>query len=186
MEIRPVRPADLDRLIDIDGTIESTHYLHVDQSGEAAAVSWRIEERPLREKRMERNPPTDESQFLLKQIVTGVEEGLALLAEHEQINVALLVAREEPQYRTLRVIDLRVDFEHRRQGVGSAMIYQLISEARSRELRAVASDTRTDNVPAAHFLLKCGFDLSGLDCRRQTNHDLVKEAVTLFWYASLD
>lgn len=186
MEIRPVRPGDLDRLIDIDGTIESTHYLHVDQSGEGPAVSWRIEERPLRERRMERNQPTDEAQFLLRQVVTGAEEGAALLAEHEQINVAVLVAREEPQYRTLRLIDLRVDFEHRRQGVGSAMIYQMISEARSRELRAVAADSRTDNVPAATFLLKCGFDLAGLDCRRHTNHDLVKEAVTLFWYASLD
>lgn len=186
MEIRPVRPGDLDRLIDIDGTIESTHYLHVDQSGEGTAASWRMEQRPLRERRMERNQTTDEAQFLLKQVVSGAEEGIALLAEHEQINVAVLVAREEPQYRTLRLVDLRVDFEHRRQGVGSAMVYQVIADARRRELRAVAADTRTDNVPAAMFLLKCGFDLSGLDCRRHSNHDLVKEAVTLFWYAALD
>lgn len=186
MEIRPVRPGDLARLIDIDGTIESTHYLHVDQSGEGAAAAWRIEERPLRERKMERNAPTDESLFLLKQIVTGAEEGMALLAEHEQVNVAILVARQEPQYGTMRLVDLRVDFEHRRQGVGSAMVYQLISEARTRELRAIAAETRTDNVPASRFLLKCGFDLTGLDTRRYTNHDLVKEAVTLFWYASLD
>lgn len=186
MEIRPVRPGDLDRLIDIDGTIESTHYLHVDQSGEGAAAAWRIEERPLREKRMERNPPTDEAAFLLKQVVTGVEEGIALLAEHEQINVALLVARQEPEYGTMRLADLRVDFEHRRQGVGSALVYQAISDARSLGLRAIAAQTRTDNSPASHFLLKCGFDLTGLDTRRYTNHDLVKEAVTLFWYASLD
>ena len=186
MEIRSVRPPDLDRLIDIDGTIESTEYLHVDRAGEGVSATWKIEERPLRQKRMDRNQPTDETQFLLKQVVGGVEDGIALLAEHEQINVALLVAHQEPRHGTLRVVDLRVDFEHRRQGVGSAMLYQVISEARGRAMRAVAAETRTDNFPAARFLSKCGFDLAGLDARRHTNHDLVKEAVTLFWYASLD
>ena len=50
----------------------------------------------------------------------------------------------------------------------------------------MAAATLTDNYPAAQFFVKCGFELAGLDCRRWTNHDLVKEAVTLFWYASLD
>jgi len=186
MEIRPVRPADLDRLIDIDGTIESHQYIHVDKAGEGVTATWKMEERPLRQKRMERNQPTDEMQFLLKQVVTGVEDGIALLAEHEQVNVALLLAKQEPQYGTLRVFDLRVDYEHRRQGVGSAMIYQVLAEARNRNLRAVSAETRTDNCPAAQFLSKCGFDLAGLDARRHSNHDLVKEAVALFWYAALD
>ena len=186
MEIRSVRPVDIDRLIDIDGTIESSDYLHVDRSGEGVLLAWRLEQRPLREKRMDRNQPTDESQFLLRQVAAGAEEGMALLAEHDRVNVALLVARQEPEFRTMRVIDLRVDFEHRREGLASAMVYQAITEAKSRGLRAVAAETRTDNFPAANFLLKCGFDLAGLDARRHSNHDLVKEAVTLFWYAALD
>ena len=186
MEIRPVRPPDLDRLIDIDGTIQSHQYLHVEAAGEGLAATWKLEERPLRQKRMERNQPTDDMQFLLKQVVTGVEDGIALLAEHEQINVALLLAKAEPQFGTLRVLDLRVDYEHRREGVGSAMMYQVISEAKNNDLRAVSVETRTDNFPAAQFLSKCGFDLAGLDSRRLSNHDLVKEAVTLFWYAALD
>ena len=186
MEIRPIRPADLDRLIDIDGTIESSSYLHVEKAGEGLAMSWKLEERPLREKRVERNRATDEMTFMMKQIATGVEEGLALLAEHEQVNVATLVAKLDPEYGTLEVMDVRVDFEHRRQGLGSAMVYQVISDARNRELRAVSARTRTDNFPAAQFFAKCGFDLAGLDTRRHTNHDLVKEAATLFWYASLD
>ena len=66
------------------------------------------------------------------------------------------------------------------------MIYQAISESRARGLRRIAAQTRTDNFPAARFLLESAFDLTGLDTRRYTNHDLVKETVTLFWYASLD
>ena len=42
------------------------------------------------------------------------------------------------------------------------------------------------DLPAARFLLKCGFDLTGLDASRFSNHDLVKERVTLHWYAALD
>ena len=186
MEIRPIRPADLDRLIDIDGTIESTHYLHIDYAGEGLAATWKVQERLLREKRMERNQPTDESEFMLKQVVSGIEEGVALLAEHDGVNVAVMLAHQEPGYGTLRIVDLRVDFEHRREGLGSAMVFQAITEARNRALRAVSAETRTDNFPAARFLSKSGFDLAGLDARRYSNHDPVKEAATLFWYASLD
>jgi len=186
MEIRSIRPADLDRLIDIDGTIESTSYLHVEHAGEGLAMTWKLEERPLREKRIDRNQPSDDVAFLMKQIVTGTEEGIALLAEHDQVNVATLTAKFEPEFGTMQIVDLRVDFEHRREGLGSAMVYQVIAESRNGELRAVSAATRTDNFPAAQFFAKCGFDLTGLDVRRHTNHDLVKEAATLFWYASLD
>jgi GNAT superfamily N-acetyltransferase len=186
MEIRAILPADLDRLIDIDGTIESTSYLHVEPSGEGIEMSWKLQERPLREKRIDRNQPSDEVAFLIKQIATGTEEGIALLVEHDQLNVATLVAQLEPEFGTMRIIDLRIDYEHRRQGLGSAMIYQVIAESRARELRAVCAHTRTNNFPAAQFFSKCAFDLTGLDIRRHSNHDLVKEAATLFWYVSLD
>ena len=100
--------------------------------------------------------------------------------------MALLLAQPDASRGVLRVHDLRVDFDQRRQGLGSALMYQAITEARTRELRAVAAETRTDNHAAARFLSKLGFDLTGLDLQRNSNHDLVKEAVTLFWYVSLD
>ena len=50
----------------------------------------------------------------------------------------------------------------------------------------VAAQTLSNNLPAGGLLTKCGFQLSGVDTRRRSNHDLVKEAVTLFWYAALD
>lgn len=186
MDIRPILPGDLNRLIDIDGTIESSQYLHVAFVGEGFTGAWKIEERPLREKRMQRNPTTDETLFVLKQVVMGTEDGVALLVEHDQVNVGLLVARDDAEYGTLRLQDLRVDFERRHEGLGAALVYRLIAEARSREVRAVAAETRTDNFPAARFLTRCGFELAGLDARRLSNHDLVKESATLFWYAALD
>jgi ribosomal protein S18 acetylase RimI-like enzyme len=88
--------------------------------------------------------------------------------------------------KTLELIDVRVDYEYRRQGLGSALLFQIVAHAREMKLRAVTATTLTNNVPAAHFLAKGSFDLTGLDTHRDSNHDLVKEAVALFWYAALD
>lgn len=186
MEIRPIRSADLDLLSEIDGTIDSSQYVHVDRSGEGLALSWKTQERPLRERLAKSNPIDDEVRFWLKQIATGADDGLALMAEHDGVPVALLVASPDHAHHALRVHDVRVDFDHRRQGLATALLYQAVSAAREGEYRAVAAETTTDNFPAAQLLAKCGFDVAGLDARRHTNHDLVKEAVTLFWYASLD
>jgi ribosomal protein S18 acetylase RimI-like enzyme len=186
MEIRPVNPQDLDSLVAIDGSIESSRYIHVDGAGEGLAIQWRLEERPLRQKRIERNRPADDDQFLLKQIVHGIDEGIALLAEHDGIKVALAVAQPQPQFKTMKVVDVRVDFDSRRQGLASAMLFQIIADTRSRELRALTAECRTDNLPANRFFEKLGFEIAGLDVRRHSNHDLVKESATLFWYMPLD
>lgn len=186
MEMRPVRPADLDDLAEIDGTIESSQYLHLERCGEGLAVGWSLAERALREKRILPNRIDDEKMFALKQIATAADEGVAVLAEHEGAKVALVLAQAEPEHRIMRVHDLRVDFDHRRQGLASVLLFQVITAAREQELRAVRVETLTDNLPAAHLLRRCGFELAGLDTQRHSNHDLVKESATLIWYASLD
>ena len=126
MEIRPVRPDDLSDLVEIDATVESSAYLHLERSVPAEAegegpggiaVTWRLTERPLREKRVTPNRLGDDTQFVLKQVASGADEGLALLAEHEGQKVALLLAQPQPQYGTLRVIDVRVDYDFRREGL---------------------------------------------------------------------
>jgi len=185
MQIRPAVSHDLDQLADIDGTISSVNYLHLEKSGEGFAQNWKIDQRPLREKLIEPNKLDDETRFSMKQIVGGIDDGLALVADHEGVVVASLVAALQPANSTLRLIDLRVDFDHRGQGLGSALLFQSIQHAREMELRAVSAQTKTNNLPAANFLLKRGFDLAGLDTHLSSNHDLVKEAVTLFWYAAL-
>jgi ribosomal protein S18 acetylase RimI-like enzyme len=186
MEIRPAHPADLDALIEIDATIESSSYLHVDRTGQGMAVQWKLEERPLRQKLIDRNRPADELQFILKQIAGGVEEGIAMLAEHDGAMVAQLVAQPQPQHGTMRVIDVRIDFDYRRQGLATAMVYQVIAEARNQELRAVNAEIPANNFPAHQLFSKLGFEIAGLDARRHSNHDLVKEVATIFWYVSLD
>jgi RimJ/RimL family protein N-acetyltransferase len=186
MEIRPVTAADFEALAEIDATVESSQYLHLDRGGEGLNRQWSIEQRPLRTKLIEPNPLSDEHRFLIRQIAGGIDEGIAVTVEHDGEPVALLLAQAEAYHGTLRLLDLRVDYDHRREGLATALVYQLIQAARDTELRAVAAETRANNFPANQLLAKLGFELAGLDTQRHSNHDLVKESVTLFWYAALD
>jgi ribosomal protein S18 acetylase RimI-like enzyme len=186
MEIRPITPQDLNALPDVDGTIESAEYLHLEQSGEGLSITWKIEKRPLRQKLIQSNPLDEETSFAVKQIASGADDGLALVAEHEGAPVALLAAQPNHAAGVLHMIDLRVDYDHRREGLATAMIYQAINRARELEMRAVSAEVRANNLPGNELLLKCGFDLAGIDTRRHSNHDVVKESATLIWYAALD
>lgn len=185
MEIRPMTPADLDDLRDIDATAESSQYLHVERIGEGLAFSWKTELRPLREKRAHRHPLDDDRHFTIKQIVTGADDGIALVAQHDGRPVAATAAIPDASTGILRLIDLRVDFDFRRQGLASAMLFQLIAQARARGLRAIMAQSTADDFPALSLLSKLSFESAGLDTHFRSNHDLVKESVVLFFYLPL-
>jgi ribosomal protein S18 acetylase RimI-like enzyme len=186
MEIRSLTESDLEQFVEIDGTVESSDYLHVDRSGETLQASWRLEERRLRSKLVQPNPVSEDLASDFKQVIRGIEEGLALAAEHNDVLVAMLLGRIDASAGVLRLLDLRVDFDSRRQGLGTALLYQAINHARDLGLRAVAAEVQTNNLPANKLLARCGFELAGIDTHRLSNHDLVKESATLLWYAPLD
>lgn len=171
---------------EIDGTVESARYLHLNRSVGDFSASWTLEPRDLRERLIDPNRIDDTGSFLIKQIVAGVEDGVALCIELNGQPVAALVAQPRPDARTLHLLDLRVDFDYRRQGLGTALGCAAIGHARENGLRAITAETRTNNFPAISFLRKLGFEPSGLDTHRHSNHDLVKERATLLWCLVLD
>ena len=71
MDIRALTLADVELLGEVDGTIESERYFHLERGGEGVALSWRVEDRPLRSKRVEANRLDDETQFMARQIASG-------------------------------------------------------------------------------------------------------------------
>lgn len=185
MHIRPATPADLIHLTEIDGTVESLEYLHLERSGEGLSSSWALQPRPLRSKLIQPNPMDDERRFALKQIITGADEGVALVAEHEEMPVGLVVAQPDPSHGTLKLMDLRVDYDLRREGIATVLVYQVLQHAKDQEFRAVVAETRTSNFPMNSLLQKLMFEISGVDTHRHSNHDMVKESATLFWYATI-
>lgn len=183
---RPLTLDDLPALFEIDGTVHSQSYLHVNRSEEENATIWRIETRPRRDKAVDANRIDDDLVFTVKQIVGGNDTGTALCIEMDEIPVAALIAQPREAQRLMHLIDVRVDFDFRRQGLGTALAYALIGQARDAEMRAVTAETRTDNFPAISFLKKLGFEPAGLDTHRLSNHDLVKERATLLWCLAFD
>ena len=186
VQLRQMTVSDLAQLGEIDATIESQDYLHIGREGQAMATVWKAEVRPLRETLIEPNRLTEEAQYAYRQVVKGVEEGTALIVEVEERPAAAMVAVPRPQFGTFEVVDLRVDYDYRRQGFGTALMYQFLGAMRGREdVRAVYAEVRANNTPAQELLARLGFELSGFDERRLSNHDLVKETTTLLWYLEL-
>jgi ribosomal protein S18 acetylase RimI-like enzyme len=182
MTIRPAVTNDLADLQEIDGTVESMQYGHIEQSVSEGHFSLKLDWRPTREKLILPAALDDETQFMLRQIVTGADEGVAVTAEHDNTVIALLLAQVDPSRGVMRVLDLRVDYDFRRQGIATVLLYQLIERAKEADLRAAYMTTRTNNAPAARLLEKLGWELSGIDTKHTDNHDLVKESATLIWY----
>ncbi|MEM8875744.1 MAG: GNAT family N-acetyltransferase [Planctomycetota bacterium] len=185
MQLRAMTPTDLGELAEIDATIESDAYLHLQRDGEGLSATWSVEPRDLREKLVKSNMPGDELEFTYKQIVAGVMEGMAWCAEHEGMPVATLLAEPRPERGLLEIVDLRTDYDHRRQGLASALLFRTVAAARDAEHRALFASTAANMQSANALLAKLGFELAGLDEMRHTNHDVVKEQATLFWYLAL-
>jgi ribosomal protein S18 acetylase RimI-like enzyme len=184
MELRAATAADLAGVIEIDAAVESHRYLHISRTGEGLNLQWSLEDRPLRERLISVLPLDDDLQFTYRQVLTGMDEGIARVAEHDGQIVASFLAQVRGD--VMKLLDLRVDFDHRREGLATALLYQTIADAREMNLRAVSAESAANNDPANRLLEKLGFQLAGLDSHRHSNHDLVKEAVTLLWYATLD
>ena len=111
---------------------------------------------------------------------------MSVVAVHDDQVLGLILAQTRADTGVLEIVDLRVEFDHRREGLASAMLFQAIQTARDLEMRAVLIQTLANNHPLAVLLAKLQFVMSGLDTQRKSNHDLVKEAVTLSWYLSLN
>jgi len=185
MEIRPMTAADLPAVLEIDATIESAEHLHIHREGEDLSYVWKMEKRRLREPRTHRHILDDETTFALRQIAGGVEEGIALVAEHDQSIAAAAAARPDAAAGIFRLVDLRVDIDYRRQGLASGLVFQIIQEANQRDFRAVAAIAASDDFPAIELLIKLNFELAGFDSHFKSNHDLLKDSVSLFWYLQL-
>jgi GNAT superfamily N-acetyltransferase len=162
---RPMTEGDLEYLRELDATVEVKRVLVIDPIGDEDDVivsplipRWRA----LDEPRIEPNrldDESDETAFAYRQIVRGMQPGIAWLMEVTGFPVATLAAVEEAE--ALRLVDIRVDYDERRQGYASAMLYRFIALAREREARLLAS-VPGDREAAMRLLTKCGFERSGL------------------------
>jgi len=70
------------------------------------------------------------------------------------------------------VSDLVVEREHRRRGVGTALLNAAVAWAKSRGLRQALVEVQTKNHPAICFCEKLGFAFCGFNDRYYANQDI--------------
>jgi len=110
---------------------------------------------------------------------------LQLVVEDNGRLIALLDAEIESWRRVLRVWNLLVDEEHRRQGIGTGLMHRAEEFGIEHHCRAISVEAQATNWPALGFYTKMGFGICGVDDHYYTNRDLERKEVALFLYREL-
>lgn len=183
---RPLTPADVPRLDQIDANFESDRFLHVEKSIDGLNTSWRLIERPL-------DPPflsadynfqPDECAALIERLRQA--DGLYLIVEDGARPVALIDVETEHWRKAANVWHILIDRAYRRQGLGTQLMQRVIDWARSAGLRGIVCETQTNNWAACRFYQKFGFQLCGIDDHFYSNEDLAVKEVALFWWHEIE
>ncbi|HEY4689088.1 MAG TPA: GNAT family N-acetyltransferase [Anaerolineae bacterium] len=185
MLIRPLTPADVPRLDQIDANFESNRFLDVLKSIDGLSATWQLIERPL-------DPPfisTDYSVHLHEhaQIIERLRagDGLQLIVE-DGARVAAFVDVERQGWRNAAFVwNILIDRDYRRHGLGTQLTQRIVDWARGAELRGIVCETQTNNWAACNFYRTFGFQLCGIDDHFYSNEDIALKEVALFWWYEL-
>ena len=100
------------------------------------------------------------------------------IIEGERLIAVVETAVEEWSNR-LRVTELWIDDDHRRQGIGKALMDIAVDRAREEKRRAIMLETQSRNENAIAFYLAYGFTLIGFNACEYQNNDLDRKEVRM-------
>lgn len=179
---RPLTPADVSRLGQIDANFASDRYLDVERSSDELNVTWKLTERPL-------DPPFTSTDYgvhphehapMAERIRAA--DGLQLIVEDGAHPVALVDVERHTWRNAAFVWNILIDRAHRRQGLGTQLMQRIVDWARGAGLRGIVCETQTNNIAACRFYRKFGFQLCGIDDHFYSNEDVALKEVALFWW----
>ncbi len=88
--------------------------------------------------------------------------------------------------KTGYLVELAVDRDHHRKGIGKALVDEFSRLARVMQLRAIVVETQPGNKEGMDFYLASGFRLCGYNDRYYTNHPKTSQEIALFFSLDLD
>jgi ribosomal protein S18 acetylase RimI-like enzyme len=185
MEYKPLEPAHLSRLSDIKADYISDRYLRVSKSGDDLEVGFALRVEPLKE------PFRSQGYGIIREkdreeIRSRMDaQALQLVVEENERPIGFLDAEIESWRKVVKVWNILVDQEHRRQGIGTELMRRAQEFATKNSCRALVVETQTTNWPALNFYLKMGFQICGVDDHFYTNRDPERKEVALFLYREL-
>lgn len=78
--------------------------------------------------------------------------------------------------------DVIVDVNHRKQGIGRALIMQSIEWAKKNGFPGMMLETQNNNVCACRLYESCGFELGGFDRNLYKGLTPATHEIALYWY----
>ena len=108
-----------------------------------------------------------------------LEEPQVFAARLEGRDLGYLELSHERWNNRMRISNLWVAEDRRRQGIGAALMARAEAEARRAGARALVLETQNCNHPAISFYRRQGFALTGLDLTAYSQTDVEKQEVRL-------
>ena len=108
-----------------------------------------------------------------------VNEPRVFTAELEGKQVGWMELGFQEWNKRMRIWELLVKEEFRRNGIGTLLVDHAVELSRKRRARMLVVETQSCNVPAINFYLKNGFELIGFDTAAYSNEDIEKKEVRL-------
>lgn len=109
-----------------------------------------------------------------------MKQGFSLGAYENNKLVGVLIAEERKWNNSIWIADFVIAEDSRGKGIGSALMDNLFEVADKKQIRIIALETQSINLPAISFYRKKGFKLEGLDLSLYTNNDVEKEEIALY------
>lgn len=165
--IRPATLADLNACLQLDHSCITDHVwqMKVDESENGIGVAFDKVRLP---RRMRAEYPRNLEQLLED---WNRDEGF-LAAEVAGSMAGYIDLAAQPWQQQGRIINMAVDREQRRQGIGTALVRHANQWARQQGLRTLFSETTTKNYPAIAFFQKMGFQFCGYNDHYYINQDI--------------
>jgi ribosomal protein S18 acetylase RimI-like enzyme len=158
-------------LREIGSKYSSSHFY--DLSVRRNSEGWRID---LARKAFDE---TQNKSYRGKLFEDHVEEPRVFAAHVGDEEVGWIELGYERWNNRMRVWELLVAEEVRKQGIGTLLMNHAVSIARQSGARMLVLETQTNNATAIDFYLRFGFDLVGLDIVAYSNDDVGKREVRL-------
>lgn len=166
IEIRPAISSDLPILIKLDHSVETTHVWQMDTNSDVDQVEVRF-----REIRLPRAVKLQYPRNPIDMADTWTRKNLFLVAALQGRPVAYLTI-EIQQSLTVRVSDLVVSEQVRKQGIGSALLMAARDWTRQRGIKRMVVEVQAKNHAAIQLARKLGFEFCGFCDDYFANHDI--------------
>lgn len=166
MHIRKARPADIEACLKLDHSVLTDHAWRMEEQQYQDAIILTFQ--PVRLPRSVSVPYPRQG----KELMAGWEECDLFLVAEERGILGYVTARSLSGHGLLWVYDLVVDAARRRQGIGRALMAEVVSWASGKGLERVILEVSTRNYPAICFCRALGFSFCGYHDRHWRTQDI--------------